>query len=165
MNLINNTVGNLNLRVYISRLEKRVGICSQQYDNRDKHCLLWDFDYLDINKIIHSLKVRQMLYDLPSIYVVQSSPSSYHAYCLVARSFREVINILSATPEIDMTYLRMGIVRGYFTLRITPRKGEPKFKLVELLTSDIENEMSFDDLTINEYLTSNKGGKHNATRT
>lgn len=153
-------IGNIQIRFYVSRLEKRTGICSQKYDDLNKHCLLWDFDYSSIDNIIVSLKRLQKQYCLPAIYVIQSSPDSYHAYCLVARAFREIVNILSATLEVDMTYLRMGFVRGYFTLRITPRKNEPEFKLLRILTSSYKNEMSFDDLTVNEYLTSNKGGKY-----
>ena len=165
MKLLGLFLYNYQLKVYFSKLEKRVGVCSQQYDDFSKHCLLWDFDYSNVNDIIKSLEHIQKQYCLPSIYVVQSSLDSYHAYCLVARPFREVVNILSATPEIDMTYLRMGFVRGYFTLRITPRTNEPEFSLVKILSSNYKNEMSFDDLTVNEYLTSNKGGKHNVKRT
>ena len=152
----------IQLRFYMSLLEKRTGVCSQQYDNQDKHMLLWDFDYLNLDDIIESLEKVQQDYNLPSIYVIKSSPDSYHAYCFMSRSFRETINIISATTTVDMAYLRLGIVRGYFTLRITPRTGEPDFELVKILTSGFINEMLLDAMTINEYWTSNRGGKHNA---
>jgi hypothetical protein len=145
------------LKVYFNRQEKRTGICSQQFNNPDKHCLLWDFDNIDLNTIIHSLRYLQVNYDLPDVWIIQSSPERYHAYCFTARPFREIIHILSATPEIDMAYLRLGIVRGYYTLRITPRKDSPEFKLVKVLVSTYKNEMTPLDATINEYWTSNKG--------
>ena len=153
-------IGKLQLRLYASILEQRTGVCSQNYSNLSEHCLLWDFDYSKADDIYKSLKVVQKQYSLPSIYLIQSSQDSYHAYCLVAKTFREVIAILSATPEIDLTYLKLGIVRGYFTLRITPRKNEPNFRIYKILPSVYKNEMMFEDLTINEYLTSNKGGKY-----
>lgn len=146
----------------MSRLEKRVGICSQQFSNPEKHMLLWDFDYQPLSKIIYALLDVQEHYRLPEIYVIQSSPDSYHAYCFVLRDFIEIIHILSATPIIDITYLRLGMVRGYYTLRITSRPNEPKFSLVVKLPSKHKNEVQATDLTINEYFTSNLGGKHNA---
>ena len=153
-------IGKFQIRVYASVLEKRIGICSQKYDKTDSHILLWDFDYMSLSKIVKSLKVIQDTYCLPVIYVIKSSPDSYHAYCFTARTFRETITILSATTTLDITYLRMGIVRGYFTLRISPRKNEPKFKLVRKLWSIYPDEAGYSDMTINEYLTSNKGGKY-----
>lgn len=162
--MIINLPNNIQFRVYMSKLEKRTGVCSQQFNKPDSHVLLWDFDYSELDDIVKSLMDIQKQYNLPSIYVIQSSPDSYHAYCFTSRTFREIINILSATKQIDMTYLRLGIVRGYFTLRITPRKNEPNFKLVKTLESGFINEVSFMDITINDYLTSNKGGKYNAKR-
>ena len=153
-------IGKFQIRVYASILEKRVGICSQNYDKTDKHILLWDFDYLKLKDIIKSLKIVQETYCLPIIYIIKSSPDSYHAYSFTARTFRETITILSATTTLDITYLRMGIVRGYFTLRISPRKNESMFKLVKKIWSIYPDEAKYNDMTINEYLTSNKGGKH-----
>lgn len=162
-------IGNIQIRFYISRLEKRIGICSQDYTNIDKHMLLWDFDRSPLYKIRKSLKIAQVKYKLPTILIVQSSTKgSYHAYCLASRSFLEVIHILSSVPELDVTYLRLGIVRGYFTLRITPRKND-KFRIADVLLSSYSDEMTLFDCTVSEYLTSNKGmpiknkgGKRNA---
>lgn len=146
------------LRIYLSRLEKREGACSQIFTDTDKHILLWDFDNTPINEIELSLRAIMIEYRLPPIYIILSSPYSYHAYCFTARSFREVIHILSATPQVDLYYLRLGMVRGYYTLRITPRKND-NFKLITILKSSICNEVDPMDITINEYLTINKGTK------
>lgn len=152
-------IKNFQFRFYFSRLEKRVGACSQMYGNPKLHALLWDFDRYTYNQIKKSLVKIQEKYKLPNIMIVQSSKKgSYHAYSFTARPFREIIHILSDTPEIDLTYLRLGMVRGYYTLRITPRKND-SISVVGILKSIYPDEMSFNGLTVNEYLTSNKGSK------
>ena len=155
-------IGKTQFRFYVSMLEKRVGVCSQKYDNPLEHIVLWDFDRFELLEIATSLKYIQTKYKLPNIMIVQSSSKgSYHAYSFTARTLREVIIILSDTPQIDMTYLRLGMVRGYYTLRITPRKKDSKFRIVKVLWSKYPDEISPLDVTTNKYLTSNKGG-HNA---
>lgn len=149
-------ISNYQLKIYLSKLEKRTGICSQSYKNSDKHCLLWDFDNAELEDIKLILTGIQFMYNLPEIRIVKSSANKYHAYCFCARSFREVINILSATPQIDMSYLRLGTARGYFTLRISERDST-KFELVDILKSGFIDEISPLDITVNEYLTSNRG--------
>lgn len=151
-------LGRLQFKLYATILEKRVGICSQQYGQPNRHMLLWDFDDVDdlasIETTLIDLRIR---YKLPTIYIVQSSVNKYHAYCFSARSFRETIHILTETPQIDMVYLRIGVARGYFTLRITPRKKDKPFRLVKTLASIYPAEMRVKAMTVNEYLTSNKG--------
>ena len=153
-------INKLQLNFYANILEERTGICSQKYTDSSKHILLWDFDNGTLSKIISELKKLQIKYKLPKIYIIESSVNSYHAYCFVSRSFRETIHILSDTSIIDMVYLRLGMVRGYYTLRITPRRND-KFRLVKVLKSAHLQEMDFSDTTINKYLTSNKGGHNN----
>ena len=160
-------IGKLQLRAYATILEKRTGICSQKDTREDKHALLIDFDNSSISTIINSLSSLQEKYKLPAIYIIASSKHSYHAYCFTARKFMEIVHILSDISEIDGSYFRLGIVRGYYTLRITSRKGD-KFKLVKTLLSPYFNEISPNSLTVSEYLTSNKGkmrkGGKNAKR-
>lgn len=148
----------LQLRFYANILEKRTGICSQHDSSDDKHALLMDFDNSSLSKIINDMYTIQLKYNLPTIYIIASSSYSYHAYCFTGRPFMQIIHILSDIPEIDESYFRLGIVRGYFTLRITPRKND-KFKIVKILASCFPEEMKREELTINEYLTSNKGNK------
>lgn len=150
-------IGRLQIKFFVTILEKRIGACSNIYNSKDEHILMWDFDKAKLRNIIKSLQSVQNIYKLPNIYVVLSSPKSYHAYSFTARKFREIISILSATPEIDMKYLSLGIIRGYYTLRITPRKND-SFKLIKILESSVDDEVNPLDITVNEYLTSNKGG-------
>lgn len=147
------------LRIYFSQLEKRIGVCSTIFQEKDKHILLWDFDDIDteLDEIIITLKELQSFYKLPNIYIVSSSVNRYHAYSFTCRSFREVIHILSDTPQIDIDYLRLGMARGYYTLRISERKGK-EFILQYTLLSLRPNEVNPLDVTVNEYLTKNKGG-------
>lgn len=152
-------IGNIKFGIYISRIEKRTGICSRVYEDNNQHILLWDFDNSDLITIKHSLRNSQIAFSLPTIYIIESSPKKYHAYCFASRSFRETIMILATVPEIDMEYLRLGVARGYFTLRISPRKNE-QFKPALTLYSNNQNEISPLDITVNEYLTSNRG-QHN----
>ena len=150
---------NLQLKVYLSKEEKRTGICSQEYANPEKHCVLWDFDNAELSVITKQLIVLQDRYKLPNIYIFESSLGNYHAYCFASRTFREAICILADTPNIDMRYLQLGMVRGYFTLRISPRNGK-EIKYIATLLSIHSEEISRLDLTINDYFTSNKGGNH-----
>ena len=150
------------LRFYFSRLEKREGICSKVYQEDDRHILLWDFDDARLPKIIKSLTAKQIQYKLPTIYIIISSPKRFHAYCFASRTFREVIHIISGTPEIDTKYLRLGMVRGYYTLRISSRTAND-FVLIKTLISIIPDEVNPLDISISEYLTINKGGKNAKT--
>ena len=147
------------LKIYVNRLEKRTGICSQKYNEPDKHILLWDFDDVDLQGIIVSLTQLQIKYNLPSILIAESSKGKYHAYCFVLRTLQQIINILSATHNIDMEYLRMGTARGYFTLRISTRKDNNKILPIRILFSKVPDETTLMDVTVNEYLTSNFGGE------
>lgn len=149
-------IGKYELHAHLSKLEQRDGVCSKAFDCSDYHCLLWDFDNADFEHILRSLYKVQVTYHLPEILLCQSSANKYHAYCFAARPFREVVHILTATPEIDMDYLRLGIVRGYFTLRISPRNGE-KIKLLMTIISQYPNEMQPFDMTVSKYWTSNRG--------
>jgi len=151
---------NYQLRIYILKLEKRIGVNSQKYNDVNKHILMWDFDEASLATIYYSLYTLLKKYRLPTIYIVRSSPKKYHAYCFTARTFLQICHILSDTPKLDIAYFRIGIIRGYFTLRITPRKDEPNFKLVKIIWSIFPNETLPMDITTSTYYTSNKGGNN-----
>jgi len=154
-----NLLFNYQFRCYLSRLEKREGIGSKIYAETDKHILLWDFDDAKLSAIILTLLMSQKSHSLPTIYIVSSSPKKYHAYCFTARPFREVIHIISEASQIDVKYLRLGMIRGYYTLRISTRRYD-SFKLIEVLKSSIPDEVDPADVSISEYMTTNKGGKN-----
>lgn len=156
--MIINIIKKYQLRIYLSQVEKRNGVCSKIF-NEDSHILLWDFDHIRIDRLIRSLTYIQSKYELSTIYILKTSISGYHAYCFTKKSLREAIHILSDTAGIDDAYLRLGMVRGYYTLRFSSRRdGKPK--LIKALQSDIPANASPLDVTINEYYTSNKGVKN-----
>lgn len=141
------------IHISIKRIEKREGICSLIYGTNE-HVLLWDFDEADIDFLRWDLISKQIIYKLPKIYILQSSESHYHAYCFCKRSFRKVIEILSATDDTDLRYIQLGIARGYFTLRFSPKRGE-KILLFDTIESEYPDEISPDKVTVNEYYTTN----------
>lgn len=152
----------LELNCYINKRYRRTGICSQKFDEQNKHMLLWDFDDVGINDIINSLISIQWAFLLPDIYVIESSKNHYHAYCFAKRTLKEAINILSLTSYVCEDYLRLGMIRGYYTLRISLRQGE-QFKLVKKLLSKYPDEILPDEITLSDYITYN-GGNKNAKR-
>lgn len=137
---MNISVGKWQIRVYLDKQVEHTGVCSTKADNPKEHMLLWDFDDAKLGDIVNQLLAVSCLYSLPKIYLVSSSPGNYHAYCFASRDFRETISILASTKSIDLAYLRMGVARGYFTLRITPRKGG-QFRLIRIIRSQVPNEM------------------------
>lgn len=143
--------------VAIYPIAKRTGVCSKNYET-DKHILLWDFDDTNFDFVELELNRLMRKYELPQIYILQSSENHYHAYCFASRTFQQVIHILSETKSLDFEYLRLGIVRGYYTLRFSDKENS-KMRLMETLPSSFLEEMSMDDVTINEYFTTNIGGE------
>ncbi len=152
-------IKNFGLSVRFFRTVKRTGVCSRIYNEPDKHILMWDFDNTEKNKLLEALENTQRFYELPAIYVIESSHGKHHAYCFVKRSLKDIIHILSATNYIDEEYLRLGMVRGYYTLRISKR-NETDFQLVIILHSDKADELSALDVTTNKFETENIGGKN-----
>lgn len=147
------------LNCYINRRYKRTGVCSQKFDEQDKHILLWDFDNADIDKITFDLKKIQREYYLPTIYVIESSENHYHAYCFASRTFVETINIISSTLCVCENFLRLGMIRGYYTLRISLRQGE-QFKLIKKIHSEYPDEILPSEVTLSDYITYNGGRKN-----
>jgi len=142
------------LRVYFSKTAKRDGICSNVHNDPQRHVLLWDFDNSTSEAIGRNLEIIQRKFKLSDIYLVSSSQYSYHAYCFTAVPLVEAIHILSGTKGTDLAYLRLGMVRGYYTLRISPRQHE-SFRLVRVIRSDYPPNVAPDAITVNEYWTTN----------
>lgn len=108
------------LSVTVGRYQKVRGICSQL--TGDWHFLMWDFDGRTIEDVEHSLITVQNLFHLPPIHIIQSSEGDkFHAYCFARYPFEVAIRVLASTKCIDTDYLAIGILRGYWTLRITPK--------------------------------------------
>lgn len=114
----------------VEKLVKVTGINSNFDDENKYHILMWDFDDTPLDKIVDELLFVQHFWELPSIHIVSSSPEHYHAYCFSKQPTPVVLHILSATPSICKNYFKLGVIRGYWTLRISPEKGEFKKELI-----------------------------------
>lgn len=143
----------MNGYIRFNKVQLRHGICSN-HSTMDTHMLLWDFDKTEKYLIMRELQRIQTKYKLPTILILKSSENHYHAYCFANRSFKEVINILSDTQYIDEMYLRLGVARGYYTLRYSEKQGKPP-ELCVVLKSFYPIEAKPTDFTTNVYYTTN----------
>lgn len=110
-----------------------IGINSTLPDG--KHILMWDFDNSILETATSALRLIQLIYDLPNIYILNSGkPNRYIAYCFVRMTIQQVAEILSATPFICWGFLKWGIIRNRWTLRVTPKCGRV-IRLVGILPS------------------------------
>ena len=104
------------------------------------HILMWDFDGVSLVDVRGALKLAQSYYELPRIFILESSPGSYHAYCFVRSTWGEACAIVAQTPGVDKVFLSIAILRGYFTLRFSDkRKG--KLRPVGELDSDVPEQV------------------------
>lgn len=136
----------------ITKLVEVEGVNSVMGDNQ--HILLWDFDEEKLDIIKLCLEQTQNLFNLSDIYIVESSPEHYHAYCFRVCDLPQTLFILSSTPHIDMTFFKLGVIRGYWTLRITTKNKDQKFRLVHILKSYEHTEIALiKKLKICRYIT------------
>jgi len=127
-----------------SAIEDIVGVNSKIRE--DEHILMWDFDNNNLDFVRAELFGLQTIFEMPNIYILRTKVTgSYHAYCLHKTSFQDACMILSGTSGIDMTYFRLGVTRGYWTLRISPKSGRD-IELVDVLKSDVPEDVSVKDL-------------------
>ena len=130
-------IGNYRFRfdLSIKKIVEVSGINSNTDDTMNKHILLWDFDNVRLNDVTSSLSKIQDYWKLPKIYIVQSSKNRFHAYSFFEVDLSTAMAIISSTPLICKTFFKMGVMRDYWTLRITPKKEGEKFNLVRVLPS------------------------------
>lgn len=104
----------------IARTTKVIGVNSQLEDGR--HILMWDFDEVGLSEVAEALTPIQTRYFLSSIYILQTRYPNHHiAYCFTACEWRKVIEILASTRFVDLNFIKYGVYRGRFTLRVTPK--------------------------------------------
>ncbi len=96
------------------------------------HCLLWDFDEPDAQRVTLSLTALQHEFSLPSIYVFDSgNGQGYHAYCLHRMAWADAVRVIASTPHVDLDWLGFCLIRRYLTLRF---QDKPKRKIDYLAT-------------------------------
>lgn len=111
-----------------------------------KHILMWDFDEVDYNTVEKELKDAQKRYNLSNIYIFQTSASHYCAYCFKRCTLLQAINIISSCPSVDVTFVKYGLYREKFTLRIGEKGKKPRPRLFNMLHSEVKEDVTIDEL-------------------
>lgn len=89
-----------------------------------KHIIMWDLDDISAQEVIDALIAVQDKFRLPRIWVINTGlPRYWHAFCYKLLSWNDVVHVLASTDGLDKIYFAIGIVRGYFTLRYSKKKG------------------------------------------
>lgn len=97
------------------------GVNSPALDT-DQHVLMWDFDGHGLPAVTDALTLAQARHNLSTIFVLQSSDEKhYFAYCFTTLPWPEAVGLIALTPLVDWRWVRLAVVRGYFTLRVTAK--------------------------------------------
>jgi len=111
-----------------------------------KHIIMWDFDDIPLNIIQAELSIIQSIYDLPTIYILNTGMQNHYiAYCFARCEWRLTVEIVAATEHVDPNFFKYGVYREHWTLRVTPKEGR-KPKLAALLHSKTPEECSISEL-------------------
>lgn len=129
-------LGPLTVTCAIQRVKRVEGFISRLDTTPEKHIIMWDFD--DVTR----RQVRDALWDvmerlrLPDVYFWHTGrDGSYHAVCLDPFDFSDVIHALMLTRHVEPAYIALSVMRGYCTLRYTPKGNERPAGLEVLLGS------------------------------
>ena len=110
------------------------------------HILMWDFDDITLNNVVAALLITQRTYNLPTIYIMETKKDkNYIAYCFKEVTWRKTIEIITYTKGVDYNFIKYGIYRNKFTLRVSPKCGR-KPKLVYKLFSDEPEDVKIKEL-------------------
>jgi len=136
-------IGSYRMSLSLNKVCNVDGVCSNLADGN--HILMWDFDNAQFQDVCLTLVTIQYKYRLPTIYVLESSPDNYIAYCFTSLPFPKAVSIVADTRYADWTFVKLAILRGYFTLRISKKSGhEPK--LVTTIRSEYPELANVDSL-------------------
>jgi len=106
----------------------------------DLHVCMWDFDNKSLIAIIDELRITQRIFRLPRIFILQTSNGpNYQAFCFTLRPWQQVRSIVGQTFFVDDNFFKLGVLRGFFTLRTGPKFGF-KPELVHVLMSLVPDE-------------------------
>jgi len=111
----------------IAKIAKVIGVNSELENGR--HILMWDFDNIPLPDVCADLRAVQIRNSLSDIHICRTKePDNYIAYCFTSQDWRTAVEIVAQTHLVDWQFLRFGVYRGHFTLRVTP-KNEREIKL------------------------------------
>lgn len=118
--ILRKTLRNWRMTLTIARVAKVIGVNSELENGR--HILMWDFDEVPLNEVFHDLRVVQTRYLLSDIHICRTKePDNYIAYCFSSQDWKTAVEIVAQTHTVDWQFLRFGVYRGHFTLRVTPK--------------------------------------------
>lgn len=116
-----------------------VGINSAVYGpdgEEEGHAPMWDFDNTAISKVVDSLAEVQELYHLGNILIIHTgAPDHFHAYCDSVLPWAQCIAAVTDTPYCDRAFRCIAYMRGYLTLRISPKRDR-RFTTVATLPAE-----------------------------
>ncbi len=125
------TVRQIRVTLTIAKIAKVIGVNSELENGR--HILMWDFDDVPLSHVCTDLRRVQTRYFLSDIHICRSKePDNYLAYCFTSQDWRSAVEIVAQTRLVDWQFLRFGVYRGHFTLRVTP-KNDREIKLAHRL--------------------------------
>lgn len=100
----------------------QVGVNSKLADGN--HFLMWDFDDVGLLDVAKSLNAVSDRFSLPPIDIISTGiPNHFHAYCFKRVPTELATFILASTKYLDHQFYTIGILRGYWTLRIHNKKN------------------------------------------
>jgi len=125
------TIANRRITLTFAKIAKVIGVNSELENGR--HILMWDFDEIPLEEVCQDLRKVQTRYFLSDIHVCRTKvPDNYIAYCFTSQDWKTAVEIVAQTHKVDWQFLRFGVYRGHFTLRVTP-KNEREIKLAHRL--------------------------------
>lgn len=138
-------IGRYQFHFGVSKLQWVDGVCSNLENG--KHILMWDLDEVDEEVAMVALLTVQHRYNLPQIYLLQSSmPNNWIAYCFKALDWQQAFGIVTLTEAVDWQFVKHSCARNYFTLRVGKKRGNEPL-LYTVLESDYSEDCSVDELT------------------
>lgn len=124
-------LGSLRVWVSIRKVEDHKGICSNTKNG--KHILMWDFDDSLFGYVSAELRSVQRKYGLPKITILETKVGkNYVAYCFEELEWKDALAIVLDTRRVCWNYFRLSVIRGYFTIRVSPKRGRTPYFRAEI---------------------------------
>ena len=126
-------VGNWRFTFSIARITDVVGVNSECKDGN--HILMWDFDDVLLDDVIHVLTEVAHRHGLSDIHIFNTGAKEhYNAFCFTKMPWLKALSIVANTAFIDPTYISMSAFRERFTLRISDKEGRQLTKVATIRT-------------------------------
>lgn len=111
------------------------------------HILMWDFDGYGYDIVCDGLIFCQRIYKLSNMYLFGSSPPDHFlCLCLSRRPWIGAVHIITSISIIDSQWLRGGVARQYFTIRIGKKNGHFPIPL-KVFKSKVREDVKIEELT------------------